>query len=287
MMRRIAAALVAWVWLCALAHAQLMTTGVGQGDAGPGASGGGCSQATTYLSGKSYTVGQQTAITTFICNEVTNGNWAHLALFAAAFGGSANDVYNWVSNTTMTFNGTITRNSPGWTGGAGDYIDTGLVVGSTIGTQNSVSMGGCVVGSRTTGANTDLMGVVDTGAGATSRIQPLNTSVNQTYAITGNNQNTSGAVTNAQHSWAVQRTSSTAVAFFEDGTSIASASNTSIAPVAAHLYLMALDNGGASNNLTDTVGYFFAGDGSVNIANLYSDAHALWTSAGVGGAGGC
>lgn len=70
-MRKIAAALVAWVWLCALAHAQLMTTGVGQGDAGPAGGGGGGSIVTfdAKVSSDCYVSG-----TTNTCNNMTVGS---------------------------------------------------------------------------------------------------------------------------------------------------------------------------------------------------------------------
>ena len=113
---------------------------------------------------RAYTDGQQTAITTFVCNEVSNGNWAHLGLVAFAFGGSSNDVYNWITNTTMTFHGTITRNSPGWTGdGSTGYVDAGVGVGHSPASQNSASIGACVVNSRTSGANADIMGMTTLG----------------------------------------------------------------------------------------------------------------------------
>lgn len=266
---------------------QLGATGSAIGFPPTSGGGGGCSQAIAYLSGKSYSAGQQTAITTFICSEVTNGNWAHLSMFAAAFGGSANDVYNWVSNTAMTFHGTITRNSPGWTGdGTTGYVDTGLVVGvsSPMGT-NSASVGACVVNSRTTGNNSVTIGVADVGAGATTLIQPYSASNANGYTILGNFQSATAAA-NAQGSWAVQRSASTGFSLFLNGTSVGSATNTSIAGSSEHLYLLAYDSSGSASNFSaDEVGYAFLGDGSVNVAALYADAHTLWTSAAVGGSG--
>ena len=83
----------------AVAHAQLMQTGVGHGPAG-GGGGGGCAQATALIARMDG--GQNTsAVTTAVCGMVTDGVFALLDfLYVGEINSVGNSKLNWVSLAT-------------------------------------------------------------------------------------------------------------------------------------------------------------------------------------------
>lgn len=197
----------------------------------PAPSGGGCSQATTFLartSGLSGTL--NSAYTTMICGMVTDGTWSlfdGLYIFATNTTTTAN--LNLVSTSFgLTTNGscTFTANT-GYTGdGLTCYLDTGFNPTSAGGnfSQNSAMHGVYVLTNSTTSPATEQDDIgADNALTTFNYLIVLFTDGNSYGEINdGGSPNNQATVGNTDGLWIVSVTSSTAVGFYRNGSLLVS-----------------------------------------------------------------
>jgi hypothetical protein len=254
-------------------------------------SGGGCSQATTLnakLDG-----GQNTsAVTTAVCGMVTDGDWAKLDfLYVFAINSSGNALLNWVSTS---FNGTVGGTGCTFTANAGYnnsnsscFISTGYIPSSSGGnaTLNSATVSACQETSNTITAEGFYLGAGD--ASNSTLLGPFYGGITPTFAdINDANFTSAGTPTNAQGSWILSRTSSSATTLYRNGTSFSTPGGTSGALVTVQLYVMARNNNGTADSFTPAgsiFGYAFGGSGSINAANIRARLNTYMTAVGASG----
>lgn len=272
------------------AQAQLTTMGIGPGGFGV-PSGTGCSQSATFLARTSGLSGTQiTAYQNLICGMVTDGTWTlmdGLWMFATNTTTTAN--LNLVSTSfTLTPNGTetFTANN-GYTGDASSgYFDTGINPGAAINyTQNSGSLGSCILNSRTTPQTWASIGNSDFTK--YSYIYPYWTGGLIAYEI---NSHTfpSFAASNSQGSLIASRTSSSVLTLYKNGSSIATPVDTSIGVSFVDMFIGAYNLGGTAADYSgDLIASAFISSGvtPTQAANIYSREHTFFVA--VGAASGC
>jgi hypothetical protein len=279
--------LAALIWLGSWpALAQVPTTGAGKG--APSAAGG-CSQATAILARMDGT--QNTpAVTTAVCALAANGSLGDLR-YVFATSSATNAKLNWAQsafNLTQTGTETFTANAGFQGDGSTGFFDTGFNPSTAGGsyTQNSASIGACVLTSRTVSQAYVEIGASDNST-LFSYIEPLQTSLVNYELNGGTFPNLTNS--NAQGSWIVSRTSSSAIALYKNGSSVATPSDTStgLPPVDLSIGAFNTDAGGIVDFSADLLAYTFAGGGltPTQIANDNSIMHAYLVA--VGAPSGC
>jgi hypothetical protein len=198
---------------------------------GGGGGGGVCSQATTFLARTSGLSGTETtAYQTMICGMVTDGTWPLL-----------DALYIFATNTTTTANlnlintsFTITpQNSPtftadaGYTGnGTSSWLNTNLAGAQTNYNLNSGSIGIAIPTNDTSSVSTIDMGAIDVSIN--SVFLAANFTLKYAYGLNDGGTVTGTASATSRGLWAVSRTSSGSVSFYQNGSSTA-VSTTSVA----------------------------------------------------------
>jgi hypothetical protein len=292
MMWRIA--LAAFLTLClALLPSRAQFNGCQAGFCAPAAvgGGGGCSQATAFIARTSGLSGtENTATTNLICGMVTDGTYSIMdGLYVFATNTTTTATLNWAQNAfnltwTSLGNCTFAADS-GLTGdGATCFAGTGYTPSSSGGhmTQNSASIGGCVVNSRSASQNYVVIGT--TNGANYSYMQPYNGTTFQ-YDLQGGTF-PSFSQGNAQGSWIISRVSSSALALYLNGSSIATPADTSGALIGQAIDVMAFNNNGTTNDFTaDKIAYAFFGGGltSTQAGNVRTRLNTYYTA--VGGTG--
>lgn len=256
----------------------------------PAPSGGGCSQATTFLARTSGLSGTETsAYTTMICGMVTDGTYS---LFDA--------LYIFATNTTTTANlnlvstsfGLTCSNAPtftadrGYTGNAFNTFCDPSYIPSTNGvqlTKNAAHFGFCVLNSRASGAPYQEVGTSD----GTNQIDSEPLAPFTSYNINDNNFNAPTVTANVQGTWIFTRTNSTTVNGYLAGSSVISNSSTASAALpTADIYILAQNISGTPTDITgDQLGAAFWGNAltATQAANVTSRISAFITA--VGGSG--
>lgn len=228
-----------------------------------------CSQATNLIARMD---GSQntSAITTLICGMVTDTTYQVLdSLYVFATNSAGNAALNWAQNAfnvTVTGSCTFTANV-GYTGDAATcFLKAGYIPSTAAGnlTQNSASVGACILNSRTAGSTgRDLS--VQTGS-TSIYIQALDGSNVQFGS--GVNDLTFGNIanTNAQGSWINSRTAGANFTVYKNGASAGTITAASVGLPTNEIYILANNNAGTANVFSgDQLGYVFWG-GSLSAA---------------------
>jgi hypothetical protein len=190
------------------------------------------------------------------------------------------DIVN-VGAATKTGGLTFTA-SQGYTGDGVNYLDSGFS-NDALFTLNDCSFGNYIRNNRTTGANTDSMGVTRS-SGGDAVLVPL-VSGSFFYEI-NDSVYPSPVNTSTQGLWAASRkSSSTQENLYKNGSLFSGpdTSNTSSALSAQTFYILGLNQNGTPNNFsTDQVAITFMGAGldATQAANLSSDLNAYMTALG-------
>jgi hypothetical protein len=255
----------------------------------PVASGGGggvCSQATSFLARTSGLSGTETtAYTNLICGMVTDGTFSLLdTLYALATNTTTTASLNLISSSfSLTTSGTCTFTADqGYTGDASSCVlATGYTPSSSGGlmTQNSASVGVCVLNSRTTGEAWVDIGVEGTfSVTGYAYIEPLDTVPAFETDVNGE---TFGTIANAnpQGSWISSRTSSSSIIAYKNGSSFGTISDTSFPLSSNAITLMSLSG---STFTGEQVGYGFSGEGltGTQAGNIFSRLHTFMAALG-------
>lgn len=252
------------------------------------AGGGVCAQATTFLARTSGLSGtQSTAYQNLICGMVADGTWGLMdGLYVFATNSTTTANLNLVSTSFgLTAHGTatFTANS-GYTGDAtAAYFDSGFNPNTAGGNwaQNSTSLGSCVLNSRTASQGYATLGAA---FNAFAYIQPQFSGTGSSFELGGNTFPTSTNA-NAQGSMIISRTTSAAIALYQNGTSIATPTDASLAlsQINENVFILAYDNTGTPTSFTgDQVGYAFWGAGlnSTQVTNVYTRLHNYMSAVG-------
>lgn len=274
------------------AHAQLTMSGVGGGF---GTSvGGGCSQATTALA-RLDGAQNTSALTTMICGMVTDGTYALLdGLWITTINSTGNSLVNLATsssyNLTVGAAGTFTANAGVAGNGTTTYYNTNFTPSTATSpnfTQNSASVGVCLLNSNTGTGTNAVLGMASTPFANYTYLVPNNSTSTALYDI--NDASFPGATqssTNVQGSWIISRTGATAIALYENGISIGSTTSASAAVATVPMYLFAYNNaGGAAQFAAVTIGYAFIGGAltGTQVSNLYSRLHTYIQAVDPGG----
>jgi hypothetical protein len=283
---RFAVLLVALMALCAPAHAQLGTTGVGPADDGVFTAS--CSQSATYLAAVSgLSVTERNAYDAAICGIVSDGNFSVIdGMYFYANASAANARVNVAAPGThnLTTYGSCTFTvDVGFTGdGATCYQDPGVNPSTAGGnyTQNSAMIGHCILNARTT-PNTS-----DSSWGSTDGTSFIYYDAFFTGSVavfdlqgTGSSQ----AISSAQGSWIVTRLNSSGGSFFLNGADLQDYSTTSGTLPNANLFGMGFNGSGtASNWTTDQLGYWFFGGArsAGGVTAIYNRLHTMMAALG-------
>ena len=257
----------------------------------PQPSGGGCTQATTFLARTSGLNGTQTtAYTTLICGMVTDGTWSLMdGLYVFATNTTTTANLNLVSTSygltkigTVTFSANNGYTSDGSTG----YFTTGFNPSTAGGHQstNSASVGACDLTLRgLSGAEESAIGG---GNSYLTYVVPGNAVASGTAFGINNNTETSTSAT-SQGSWITSVTSSSQGYTANNGSSSPfSASSNALADEA--LYILAFNDAGTADSFSsDQIGYIFFGAGltTTQITAVYNRLHTYLTA--IGAASGC
>lgn len=287
--------------LCALlfagrTDAQLAGGLMFPGPGTPASSGGGCSQATTFLARTSGLSGTETtAYTNLICGLVTDGVWTNLdALWIMATSSTTNANLNLVSTSFTLANGTAAPTfsaDHGYTGnGTTQYLTTSYnpFTAGGVASQNSLSLGAYLTNNRTTDASACTIGGLDVSSNFTG-IYPLF----PTASTIGQVNNGSASVTTVASAKGLTAASRTAASgagsttlYKFDGTnngSIATDTAASVANSIAFFILAQNNNGTAFRFSADTITAAFVGNGlnSTQMAALASRINAYMTALGI------
>lgn len=288
-MRRVLIAAAFCVLLPTIAFAQSMGLGLGIASSVP-SSGVGCSQATAWNTRAGLSGALATNYQNMICGMVTDGTWALMyGIWMLATNTTTTANLNLVStNFTLTVNGTETfAANNGYTGDASTgYFDTGLnPAGGGNYTQNSGALGSCVLSSRTTSQVWASIG--NSNFATYAYTEPLGTGSLVAYEL-NSGVFQSLAASNAQGSLIVSRTSSSAIALYKNGSSVATPADTSTGLANENMFVGAYNLGGtASANSGDQIAYAFVSGGltPTQASNVYSRLHTFLVA--VGAASGC
>jgi hypothetical protein len=266
---------------------------IGQSTVGlsfPPQSSGVCSQATTFLARTSGLSGTQTtAYQNLICGMVTDGTWSLMdALYVFATNTTTTANLNLVSTSfTLTTHGTETFSANnGYTGdGSTGYFDTGFNAATAGGnfSQNSASIGACVLTSRT--ASQAYASIGNTNGSTYAYIQPASGGVQ--FDLNGSTFPGFGSA-NAQGSLIASRTTSSAIALYQNGSSVATPTDASLALASQDLYVGGYNSSGTAQDFSaDQIAYAIIGGGlsSTQAGNVYSRLHTFLVA--VGASSGC
>jgi len=263
------------------------------------AGGGGCSQATAFLARNGNA--NSAATTTFICGLVTDGiitgTMAGSGVGATGCGSKIDALYLYSTDTSahallnlcstsftaalLATNPTFTA-SQGFTGNASGAIDTTFILGVGAYTLNVATAAVCVLNNRTT-ANTNIEFGTDDAGTTFLTFRPLMGS--NTYEVSINdNSFLNSATTTSQGSWLVNRTSSSSVSTYRNGSLLATQASAVGAMSAVSVYVLAYNNNGAiASPSSDQIGAFMLGalsnaDGVLYAARLSTYMTALGNS---------
>lgn len=261
----------AWlILLCSAAMAQ-----VGQIPAWPPTkvvTSAGCSQATAWLSGKTTTWGS--AYTTMICGLVADGTYSSFdLLYVLATDSSTNALTDIVSNTSATITGTaaFTANS--------GYVNTNGTLNTALNystatnyKQNSATLmawttggatndNGCPLGEASAVAGDILLQAFDFGG--------------TVAAIVNSGGFVHGTVSNATGLSAADRSASTTVTVYRNGSSLGATTSTSAAPSSTTAQGLAC--AGSTGFYTENVGLIAVASslGATNQASVYARFHTF------------
>jgi len=292
-------ALIAWLTLCGVAHAQL--SGGAGGFPGPGTvhSSGftpSCAQSTSFLARASAITSNtdKTNYDNLICGLETDGVGCSNTLdvlYILAAPDSATYLLNLCSASftlTVTGTGTFTA-SQGWAGnGSTGFLNTGYdpSAGTFGGTLNS-QMGVYIRTSRGANANTIAMGANRSAGASFLYIQPLNGG-NIGWSVNGSAAGfPTAANTNVQGTWAASRvSSSTNTNLYKNGNATAFAGptnnpNTNMMNVS--VYIGATNNiGTAAQFSTDQIAaaWYGAGTNGTGVAAIQNRINTFMTAYG-------
>jgi hypothetical protein len=252
----------------------------------------GCSQATAFLARNGNA--NATITMTLICGLVTDGTWAKLDIFYVyATDTSAHALLNWTSSSfTATNAGGLTfTTSQGFTGDGTNNIDTTWApsINGVNFTLNSAAIGVCVLTSRTVGNNNTEYGTHSNANNSYVYFRPFNGSSLVEFGVGDTSFNTiANPSGNAQGSWGVNRTSSTALAVYLNGnaTPVGTASATVVGLSEFSDYNLAYDvNGAPSSQSTDQIAAHWAGGGmtATDVTNIQNRLHTYLQALGTSG----
>jgi hypothetical protein len=227
-------------------------------DSNKASSGGGCSQATTFLARTSGLSGTETtAYTNLICGLVTDGTYSLLdALYIFASNTTTTANLNLISTSFgLTLTGALTFAADvGYTGdGSTGFLDTHLTpsTGGTNFVLNSASIG-TYIQSTTANTASVIMGGATTGTFA--YMSPVNTGNVFTWDM-NDNSFPSFTNTNPQGAWINSRNSSSSTtSLYKNGSATpagTSGSATSTSLTADTILIFALRNNGTPGNFTN------------------------------------
>lgn len=257
---------LAWLTACALAITPASATRMTLTGAGVQSSGGFSCAQSSALQARMDGGQNASAVDTLVCGLVTDGVYSLLdGLWVMATNSTGNATLNWAQNAfnltwTNLGNCTFTPNA-GLTGtglASSCWADTGynLSTGGGNYALNSATIGSCVLASRATSQSWVQMGA----ASQFSYFQLLFTG-QLTSDINANNFPVV-ANANAQGSWILSRTLSTAFIIYQNGILFSTRPSVSGVVVARNIYLMAFNNSGSAANFTgDQASYFVLGGG--------------------------
>lgn len=290
-------ALIAWICACLYWSAVYPQNVIGSGiwgDVKIASGGGGCSAATTFIARTSGLSGtESSAYTAMICGMISDG------VGCSAWSGSSGNLdalYIFATNTTATANlnlcstsypltqsGTLTFTADlGYTGDAlTGFFDVPFNPSTAGGnwTQNSATYGLYITNSRT--AAQDWRNGSDEGGAITWLIPNLTGNV-IFYALNSASGGKNLANANAQGSWLMTRTSSSATALYKNETIFDSASDASITMSNDDIYIFALNDGGATFVSGDSYSAVVFGGGltSLQAASIQHRINAYMTAVG-------
>lgn len=280
--------LLALALLTGSAQAQMNSFFPGPGTAH--STGGGCSEATTFLARTSgLDATHQTAYTTMICGMVTDGTWTKMdALYIFATNTTTTANLNLKSTSYgLTQTGSVSFTADqGYTGdGSTGYLNTGFIPSTAGGnyTQNSASFGAYIRTSRTTGASYAAI-ATDVSNTGQARWNPNYNSINANWQINDASFRDI-ANANAQGFWGLSRTASTTANLYKNssGTAFDSITNASTGLSASSFTILAENrSGGVVDFSADQLAAAFIGGGlsSAEWVNLQSRINAYMTTVG-------
>lgn len=251
---------------------------------------GGCSQYTSLAARMDG--GQDTVnVPNLICGLVTDGNWSSIvAFFMFAVNSTANANLNWVANANnLTKTGTVTlAANQGYTGdGTTGFFTPGTsptaIYQTSPWAQNSATIGGCVVSSRTTGQNWMLAG--STNGSSLNSYFEAHTATSVFFTHMNDNTSLSAATTSAQGAWYMTRTGASTEALYLNGNTTPFATSTAASTGAPtqNPYVLALNsNGTAAQFNGDQVAYVFFASGltSMQVNSIYNRLHTYLQAVG-------
>jgi hypothetical protein len=247
-----------------------------------------CSQYTT-LAGRLDGTENTSAVTNLICGLVADGTYSKFDLMYVGYGAgsAANVLVNWAqSSFPLTQHGSVTYNGTnGITGdGSTGYFTTGYTPSSSGQiTQNSLSLGACVVNSRTSG--TPVIVALGTNDGTHEAYTiPLTATPNWHFAMNSNGgADSASANTNAQGARLAVRTASANVVPYLNGSA---QSTTTLAsngvPTTVMDILVFNNNGTLADFSSDTHAYILLGGGltGTQATNVYNRFHTYLQAVG-------
>lgn len=228
-----------------------------------------CAQSNAFLARVSnFSVSDKKRYDIFICGlEVNSLGCSNSldALYLLAAPNQAASLLNVCGTSgTLTTNGTITFTAnAGWQGGGG-YLSNNLFPNSdyTRYTQNSASVGGCIVNSRTIANDGILLGV--NGGGNETLIFPFFTSSGVRWNLNhATGLGTATTQANAQGLYHLTRVDSSNISFYKSGNTIALNSPLTAdgVPTLPFYFGATNNNGSPANTSTDQIALIFIGRG--------------------------
>jgi len=193
---------------------------------------------------------QKTAINNLVIALKGYGIWSKMVALYPYVGGSASShAQNLVNSSfTISWNGTVTHNANGVTGnGSTGYGDT-TCKASDVGVNGGLST---YLRALPTGDNNCSIGMQNASDRGYEII--MNVSFGQKYGIWGATASiASQSTVPATGLYSVNRTSSTALTLYRNGSSIASDStSSSLSATALNIYTLALNNNGSTSSFSE------------------------------------
>jgi hypothetical protein len=230
--------------------------------------------------GGTLTLTEKTAVNTLVVTMKANGTWTPMKAIYPMVGASAAACAQNLKSSSFT--GTFTS---GWTfastgltpNGTSAYMNTTLVPNTAISSQNSNHLS--FYSRSSVAANTaGEIGSVDTVPPISYFHSHLYYTGNINYMLLATDTAASVANTTSQGFFNGNRTNSTGVKCFRNGTSLGTASMTSVALNSLSVFISALSiNGTASNFSTKECAFATIGDGLTDIqaSNFYTAVQAF------------